>query len=76
MNHMRGGGGGECIEPRFLDFSISWRLVVRFTPRERACHTHWIGGWVDLRSSVHQYGEVKILDPTGTQTPTPQSSSR
>jgi hypothetical protein len=28
-----------------------------------------------IESWSGQYGEVKILDPTGTQTPTPRSSS-
>jgi hypothetical protein len=39
------------------------------TPGERAHGTHWIGGRVDPRA------EEKILDPTGTRTPTPQWSS-
>jgi hypothetical protein len=37
-----------------------------FTPGERAPVTLWIG----------RFGEVKILDPTGTRTPTIRSSSR
>jgi hypothetical protein len=45
----------------------------RFTPGERASGTHWIGGWVDLRAGLDDV--EKILDPTGTRTPTPQSSS-
>jgi hypothetical protein len=37
----------------------------RFTPEERAPHTHWIGGCVGPR-----HGKVKILAPAGTRTPT------
>jgi hypothetical protein len=40
----------------------------RFTPG-----TRWIGGWVDPRAGVDDV--EKILDPTGTRTPTPRSSS-
>jgi hypothetical protein len=46
-----------------------------FTPGERAPGTHWIGGWVGLKSWYGGYGDVKILDPTGTRTPTLRSSS-
>jgi hypothetical protein len=41
----------------------------RFAPGERAPSTHWIGGWVDPRAGLDNV--EKILDPTGTQTPTP-----
>jgi hypothetical protein len=44
----------------------------RFGPRERAPGAHWIGGWVGPRAGLHV---EKILDPTGTPTPTLQSSS-
>jgi hypothetical protein len=47
----------------------------RFTPGERAPGTHWIGGWVDPQSQSG-LGEEKILDSTGTQTPTPRPSSQ
>jgi hypothetical protein len=30
---------------------------------------------VDLRAGLDDFGEEKILDPTGTRTPTPGSSS-
>jgi hypothetical protein len=42
--------------------------------------THWVGGWVGLRAGTHwvdgwvglswsgRYGEVRIVDPTGTRT--------
>jgi hypothetical protein len=41
----------------------------RFTPREKAPGTHWIGDWVDPRAGLDD------MDPTGTRTPTPWSSS-
>jgi hypothetical protein len=45
----------------------------RFTTGERAPGTHWIGGWVHPRAGLDDV--EKILYPTGTRTPTPQSSS-
>jgi hypothetical protein len=45
----------------------------RFTHWERAPSTHWIGGWVDPRVGLDDV--EKILVPTVTRTPTPQSSS-
>jgi hypothetical protein len=42
-------------------------------PGERAPGTHWIRGWVDPRACLDDF--EKILGPTGTQTPTLQSSS-
>jgi hypothetical protein len=46
----------------------------RFTPRERAPRTHWIGGWVDPRAGLGDLEKRNSL-PTGTRTPTPQSFS-
>jgi hypothetical protein len=45
----------------------------RFTPGERTPGTHSIGGWVDPRAGL--YDVMKILDPTGTRTPTSWSSN-
>jgi hypothetical protein len=45
----------------------------RFTPGERAFVTHWIGGWMGPRTGLDAV--EKILDPTGTRTLTPRSSS-
>jgi hypothetical protein len=45
----------------------------RFTTGERAPGSHWVGGWVDPRAGVDEV--EKILDPTGTRTPTSWSSS-
>jgi hypothetical protein len=39
----------------------------RFTPGD------WVKGWVDPRAGLDDV--EKILDPTGTRTPTPRSSS-
>jgi len=35
----------------------------RFTPRERAPGTHWIGGWVGLKSVAGRGGEEKNSQP-------------
>jgi hypothetical protein len=45
----------------------------RFIPSERAPGTHWVGGCLDPKTSLDDV--EKILDPTGTRTPTPRSSS-
>jgi hypothetical protein len=45
----------------------------RFTPGERAPSTHWIGGWVGPRAGMDDV--EKILQSTGTRTPTPLPSS-
>jgi hypothetical protein len=36
--------------------------------------SHWIGGWAGARAGLDNV--EKILDPTGTRTPTPLSSSQ
>jgi hypothetical protein len=45
----------------------------RFTSGETAPVTHWIGGWVGPRTDLDDV--KKIIIPTGTRTPTPQSLS-
>jgi hypothetical protein len=45
----------------------------RFTTGEKFLSTHWLGGWVDPRAGLDDV--EKILDPTGTRTPTPRLSS-
>jgi hypothetical protein len=35
----------------------------RFTPRERAAGTHWMGGWVDPRASLDAVVKRKIPGP-------------
>jgi hypothetical protein len=34
---------------------------------------HWIEGWVNPEAGLERCEEVKMLDPTGTRTPTPLS---
>jgi hypothetical protein len=36
----------------------------RFTPKERAPSTHWIGGWVDPRASLDDMEKRKFLTPS------------
>jgi hypothetical protein len=45
----------------------------RFTLGEIAPGTPWVGGWVDPRAGLDDEEKKKILDPTGTRTPTPRS---
>jgi hypothetical protein len=60
--------------------SASWRWLVSLTPLRlypwgkspRFLSDKRLGG---PQSQSARYGEVKILDPTGTQTPTPRSAS-
>jgi hypothetical protein len=46
-----------CIDPYFLDFGISWRWMVSFTPwshnpwKDPPPTTHCIGGWVGPRAA-------------------------
>jgi hypothetical protein len=73
---MKGDGGVDLEIHMFLTSALArgeWSASHpgRFTPEERAPGTLCIGGWVDSR----RRGEEKILDPTGTRTPTPLSSS-
>jgi hypothetical protein len=60
--YYRSGG----IAPRILDLGSRWRWVVsftpgRFTPRERAPGTHWIGAWVGPRTVLDAVVKRKIL---------------
>jgi hypothetical protein len=72
--------GSGCTDPHFFDLGTSWRWVVSFTPRQfypRGKNPRYpldrrMGG-PQCRSG--RRGEAKILDPTGTRTPTPRSSS-
>jgi hypothetical protein len=51
--------GGEC----------STSCLGRFTPRERALGTHWIGGWVGPRAGLDAVAEKKKPAPASNQTP-------
>jgi hypothetical protein len=61
---------------RFLDLGSSWRRVVSFTPRPvysrgkslKYSLNRRLSG---LRIQSGQYGEVKILDPTGIRSSIP-----
>jgi hypothetical protein len=64
------------VDPRFLDLGISWRLVVRFTPRPLYPRRKSPLYLLDRRLGGPQNrsgrrGEEKILDPTGTRASTP-----
>jgi hypothetical protein len=39
----------------------------RFTPRERAPSTHWIGGWVDPRAGLNDVEKKKFLTLPGLE---------
>jgi hypothetical protein len=72
--------GSGCIDPRFLDLGTSWRSVVSFTPRPLYLRGKSSRYPLDTRldgpqSRYGRCGEEKILDHTGTRTPTPWSSS-
>jgi hypothetical protein len=79
--HHEGVWGSGCIDPNFLDLGTSWRWVVSFTLRSlypmgkspRYPLNRRLGG---PQSRSGRHGEVKILDPTGTRIPAPQSSSQ
>jgi hypothetical protein len=49
----------------------------RFTPRERAPDTHWIGGWVGSRAGLDVAVKIKIPSPPPPENRTiePRSSS-
>jgi hypothetical protein len=68
---MKWGSGG--IAPRFLwpSHNMKWSASrpARFTPRERAPSTHWVGGWVGLRSGLDAVVKRKFPAPVGTRTP-------
>jgi hypothetical protein len=68
--------GSGCIAPYIRDLGIRWRSAScpnRFTPRERAPGTHWIGVWVGPRASLDAVVKRKI--PSPCQKSNPQSSS-
>jgi hypothetical protein len=47
----------------------------RFTPKERAPGTHWIGGWVCLRAVLEAVVKRKFPAPAGNRALEPRSSS-
>jgi hypothetical protein len=73
--------GSECIDPRILDLCTSWRWVVSFTPlplypRGKSPRYQLDRILGEPQSPSGRRGEEKILDPTGTRTPNPRSSSQ
>jgi hypothetical protein len=64
--------GSGCIAPHILNLDNIWRWVVSFTTRPQYPLDRRPGG---PRSRSGRYGEVKILAPTGTRTPTPEVQS-
>jgi hypothetical protein len=76
--HHEGVWGSGCIDPHFLDLGTSWRWVVSFKSRPLYPLGKSLRYPLDRRLGGPQSwsGDVeKILDPTGTWTPTPWSSS-
>jgi hypothetical protein len=76
LSHM----GSGCIYPHFLDSAVvggEWSASRpgRFTPGGRAPRYPMDRRLRGAQSRSGRFGEEKILDPTGTRTPTPQSSS-
>jgi hypothetical protein len=66
-----------CIDPHFLTSALvgrEWSASRhgRFTPRERAPGTQWIGGWVGPRTGLNNMDKRKystcILELIKTQT--------
>jgi hypothetical protein len=50
-----------CIDLRILDLGTSWREVDSFTPWRFTPCTHWIGGWVGIRTDLDDVERRKIL---------------
>jgi hypothetical protein len=72
--------GSGCIDTYFLDLGTSWRWAVSFTPRPLYPRRKSLRYQLDRRLGGPQRwsgrrGEDKILDPRGTRTPNPRSSS-
>jgi hypothetical protein len=61
---MKAYWGSGCIPPRILDLGTTWEWSAsrpcRFTPRERATGTHWIGSWVGPRAVLDAVVKRKI----------------
>jgi hypothetical protein len=62
----KGVWGSRCVDPLFLTSALAggeWSASrpSRFTPKERATGTHWIGGWVDPRAGLDYVEKRKFL---------------
>jgi hypothetical protein len=70
--------GNGSIAPPFLTSALDggeWSASrpCRFTHRERAPRTHWIGGWVGPQNRSERYGEEKKISyPAGNINPVVQ----
>jgi hypothetical protein len=72
--------GNECTGPRFFGLGTSWKRAVSFTPRQLyrkgKGHQYPLERRLGMpQSPSGRYGAVKMLDPTGTRTPTSPPSS-
>jgi hypothetical protein len=73
--------GSGCIKQPFPDIGISWRRVVRFAtrppyPRGKSPRYSLDRRLGEPQNRSGRREEEKILDATGTQIPTPRSSSQ
>jgi hypothetical protein len=71
---MKAYWGSESIDPRILNLGTrrgEWSASrpVRFTPRERAPSTHWIGDWVGPRAVLDAVVKRKIPSPRRESNP-------
>jgi hypothetical protein len=78
---MKAYGTSGCIDRHFLDLGASWRLMAKFMSRplhpwgkSRRYPLDTRLGGPQSRSGCR--GEEKIIDPTGSRTPTPRSLYR
>jgi hypothetical protein len=68
--------GSGCIDPRILDFGISWRWVVSFTSQGKTPRYPLDRRLCGPQSRSRRCGGEKIIVPTGTRTPTSRSRSQ
>jgi hypothetical protein len=72
-NHENVWGSGG-IAPPFLTSTQIWgewsaSLPAHFTTQERVPSAHWIGDWVDPKSSLDAMEKIKTPPPAGNPTP-------
>jgi hypothetical protein len=66
------GGVDVYVDTYFLDLGTSWRWVVNFTPlplyrRGKPPGTHWIGGWLGLRTDLEDAEKRKYFTLPGLE---------
>jgi hypothetical protein len=69
------GVGEWMLDPCFLDLGSSWRWAVNITLLPLYLPYPLNSRLGGPKSRYGRYGEVKMIDPTGTRTPIPGSSS-